>query len=51
MPKKTNMSGKKAPSVWNLESQIGFYAAYHNNPINQLIHVVFVRDKKRKKKK
>eukprot|EP01135_Chromosphaera_perkinsii_P003151 Nk52_evm40s236 gene=Nk52_evmTU40s236 len=28
--------------VFNLEEQIGFYAQYHHDRINQLIHIVFV---------
>jgi len=28
--------------IFNLEQQIGFYAQYHNNKVNQLIHFFFV---------
>lgn len=29
-------------SIFNLEQQLTFYASYHNNKINQLIHIIFV---------
>eukprot|EP00047_Mylnosiga_fluctuans_P003084 m.227424 g.227424 ORF g.227424 m.227424 type:complete len:190 (-) comp11581_c0_seq1:64-633(-) len=34
---------KKTPaSIWDLEGQIGFYAAYHNNTLNIICHVIGV---------
>jgi len=29
-------------AVFNLKDQMAFYGAYHNNFLNQLVHVVFV---------
>eukprot|EP01098_Paradermamoeba_levis_P003753 TRINITY_DN1669_c0_g1_i1.p1 TRINITY_DN1669_c0_g1~~TRINITY_DN1669_c0_g1_i1.p1 ORF type:complete len:210 (-),score=65.02 TRINITY_DN1669_c0_g1_i1:46-675(-) len=31
-----------AVSIFDLPSQISYYAAYHNNTVNKLIHLVFV---------
>lgn len=40
-------SDRKAPSTmtligFNLVEELTFYGAYHNNPVNQLIHFIFV---------
>jgi len=33
---------EKKKGVFDLEGALGFYGSYHNNKINQLIHVIFV---------
>jgi len=35
--------------IFDFHEQLGFYAQYHNNRVNQVIHMIFVRGKRNRR--